>query len=263
MAPTASPGPTTNFEGKPAPEVGQIVKWNGTHWVDALGRPRDEHVKFSLPDKDVFVIDAMASPPRQLSGAGGFFQGVGTILYTMAVNPVSGKVYVANTDANNMDRFEGPGTFAGHSLRGHLHESRITVLTPGGGVAPRHLNKHINYNSCCAPTPNAESVRSLALPQEMAVTGQRRDALRRGAGLEQGRRVLDGAARGRHLRAERGRATSRSSGGGPTGPGPRRGPQASSSCMTRFDNAISIVNTDDAGGDGARARCTTRSRRAS
>ena len=130
-------GPATNRQGVPAPEVGEIVRWNGAHWVDTLGRSRDDFVKFSLPDKDVFVLDAMADPPHQLAGPAGFFQGVGTILYAMVVNPRSGKIYVANTDANNADRFEGPGIFAGHSLRGHLHESRITVLTPGGGVASR------------------------------------------------------------------------------------------------------------------------------
>jgi len=164
-------GPTTNHEGRAAPEVGTIVKWNGAHWVDSAGRVRDQLVKLALPDKDVFVLDAMANPPRQIAGAGGVFQGVGTILYSMVVNPVNGKVYVANTDANNADRFEGPGIFAGHSLRGHLHESRITVLAPGGGVAPRHLNKHIDFAHCCAPSPNPESVKSLALPQGMAVTG--------------------------------------------------------------------------------------------
>ncbi len=37
-------------------------------------------MKLALPDKDVFVLDAMANPPRQLPGAGGFFQRVGTIL---------------------------------------------------------------------------------------------------------------------------------------------------------------------------------------
>jgi DNA-binding beta-propeller fold protein YncE len=171
FGPDGVPGPATNAEGRPAPETGAIVKWNGSHWVDALGRPRDQYVKLSLPDKDVFVINAMADPPRQLPGAGGSFRGVGTILYSMAVNPANGKVYVANTEANNAARFEGPGTFAGHTLRGHLHESRITVLSPGGGVAPRHLNKHIDYGSCCAPAPNDENARSLALPQGMAVTG--------------------------------------------------------------------------------------------
>src|SRR5436305_8011276 len=177
FGPDGAPGPTTNAEGRPAPDIGTIVKWNGSHWVDALGRNRDQYVKLSLPDKDVFVLDAMANPPQQLAGAAGFFQSVGTILYTMTVNPVNGKVYVANTDANNADRFEGPGIFAGHSLRGHLHESRITVLSPGGNtggpsrVAPRHLNKHIDYSKCCEPIPNPESERSLAFPQGMAVTG--------------------------------------------------------------------------------------------
>src|SRR3954468_17049483 len=171
FGPDGAPGPSTNAEGRPAPDVGTIVKWNGSHWVDALGRTRDQYVKFSLPDKDVFVLDAMANPPHQLPGASGFFQTVGTILYSMVVNPVSGKVYVANTDANNLEMSEGPGISAGHSLRGHLHESRITVLTPGGGVAPRHLNKHIDFGRCCAPIPNAENGRSLALPQGMGVTG--------------------------------------------------------------------------------------------
>jgi DNA-binding beta-propeller fold protein YncE len=170
FGPTGVAGPATNHEGKPAPEVGEIVTWNGSHWVNTVGVPRDRFVKFSLPDKDVFVIDAAANPPHQVSGQAGFFQHVGTILYSMVVNPANGKVYVANTDANNTERFEGPGTFAGHSLRGHLHENRITVLTPGGGVAPRHLNKHIDFSQCCAPVPNPENARSLALPQGMAVT---------------------------------------------------------------------------------------------
>src|SRR3954454_10283208 len=47
-------GRATNAEGRPAPEVGVIVKWNGTHWVDSLGRTRDHLVKLSLPDKVVF-----------------------------------------------------------------------------------------------------------------------------------------------------------------------------------------------------------------
>src|SRR4051794_27458423 len=68
FGPDGVPGPTTNAEGRPAPETGAIVKWNGAHWVDALGRSRDPYVRLSLPDKDVFVLDAMANPPRQLSG---------------------------------------------------------------------------------------------------------------------------------------------------------------------------------------------------
>jgi DNA-binding beta-propeller fold protein YncE len=237
-----APGPTTNAEGRPAPEVGTIVKWNGSHWVDPLGRTRDQYVRFSLPDKDVFVLDAMANPPRQLAGTAGFYQGVGTILYTMAVNPVNGKVYVANTDANNLDRFEGPGTFAGHSLRGHLHESRITVLSPGGGgVAPRHLNKHIDYNHCCEANPNPENDRSLAFPQGMAVTHD-------GATLYVAALGSDkvGVFSTAQLEADTFVPSTASqvpvSGGGPTGLVLDE-ERKQLYVMTRFDNGISVVDT--------------------
>ncbi|HWU89324.1 MAG TPA: beta-propeller fold lactonase family protein [Kofleriaceae bacterium] len=241
FGPGGAPGPATNFQGDRAPEVGTIVKWNGAHWIDPLGRRRDEPVKLSLPDKDVFVLDAMANPPRQLPGATGFFQGVGTILYSMIVNPSNGKVYVANTEANNHDRFEGPGIFAGHSLRGHLHESRITVLGPGRQVAPRHLNKHIDYRSCCAPLPNAESARSLALPQGMAVTGN-------GATLYMAALGSDkvGVFSTAQLEADTFVPSVASqipvSGGGPTGLvlDETRGQLV---VMTRFDNGISIIDT--------------------
>jgi DNA-binding beta-propeller fold protein YncE len=241
FGPDGAPGPTTNFEGRPAFEIGTIVKWNGSNWVDLLGRSRSQFVRFSLPDKDVFVLDAMANPPRQMPGAGGFFQGVGTILYTMTVNPANGKVYVANTDANNLARFEGPGTFAGHTLRGHLHESRITVLSPGGTVAPRHLNKHIDFDSCCAPTPNAESAKSLALPQGMAVTGNGATLYVAALGsdevgifstaqLENNTFVPSAAS---HIPV---------SGGGPTGLILDEG-RKQLYVMTRFDNGISILDT--------------------
>lgn len=93
------PEPNTNYDGIPQPEVGLIVRFNGTHWVDELGRPWDTKVRFSLPDKDVFVIDATANPPVQFAGSAGFYSGVGTVLFNMITNPVSGKVYVSNTEA--------------------------------------------------------------------------------------------------------------------------------------------------------------------
>src|SRR5262249_8885261 len=152
------------------PDLGLIVKFDGTHWKDEIGRNWDEQVMFSLPDKDVFVLDATADPPAALPGPAGFRTGVGTVLYNMIVNPVNGKVYVSNTDAHKEERFEGPGTFAGHSVRGRFAENRITILGAGGAVTPRHLNKHINYDRCCAPIPNDENAKSLALPTGMAIT---------------------------------------------------------------------------------------------
>ena len=166
--PSRKAPPYTNFEGTPQPQTSYVVQFDGTHWVDEAGSTFDDLPRLSLPDEDVFVLDATANPPQQVSG--GFYTGVGTILYNMAVNPVSGKVYVSNTEARNVHRFEGPGVFAGHSVRGHVVENRITVLGTNGSVSPIHLNPHIDYASCCAPVPNAESEKSLAFPTGMVVS---------------------------------------------------------------------------------------------
>ncbi len=157
------PPPATAVGGIPAPPVGLILKFDGQHWVDQLGNARDAEVNFTLPDKDVFALDANANPPAQKA----LFTGVGTVLFNMAVNPVSGKVYVSNTDANNFQRFEGNDVFGGvGSVRGHNVESRITVLD-GTKVTPHHLNPHIDFSHDGNPS---EAAKSLAFPIEMAVT---------------------------------------------------------------------------------------------
>lgn len=165
--------PSTRIDaaGEAQPETSLIVKYDGTHWLDELRRTWDHVVPFALPDKDVFVINAMADPPAPVPGAAGYFSGVGTVLFNMAVNPATGRVYVSNTEALNHARFEGHGLRLGrdHTVQGHLHESRITVLDETG-VRPRHLNKHIDYKQCCMPLPNAENSKSLAQPMDMVVT---------------------------------------------------------------------------------------------
>jgi hypothetical protein len=72
---------------------------------------------------------------------------------------------VSNTDANNMDRFEGFGT---PNLRGELHKARISILSGTSTVATRHLNKHIDYAPAVAPL--AVNQASLGIPTDMAIT---------------------------------------------------------------------------------------------
>jgi len=164
------PGPVVNAEAISQPSVGLVVKYDGQNWVDGIGRQWDDHVKFSLPDKDVFVIDADAETPHQVINGVSEYSGVGTIIYNLAVNPVTGKVYASNTEALNENRFAGEGVFAGQTVRGHFSENRISVLDASGNVDVRHLNKHIDYSQCCAPVPNAENTNSLALPTGMEVS---------------------------------------------------------------------------------------------
>jgi DNA-binding beta-propeller fold protein YncE len=171
------PAPRDNFEHVVGPDVGLIVKYRegpdgSVHWLDKLDRIWDDAIRFSLPDRDVFTIDADADPPVARQGS---YSGVGTVLFNLAVNPVSGKIYVSNTDAQNDTRFEGSGEYAYQesglrTVRGHIVESRITILNGAAPPASRHLNKHIDYSHCCDPTPNAESAKSLAFPTSMAVS---------------------------------------------------------------------------------------------
>jgi hypothetical protein len=115
-------------------------------------------VRFSLPDEDVFAIGV---DDLQVSAS---FSGVGTIVFGLAVQPGTGKVFATNTDANNLTRFEGRGEHASSTVLGHLHESRITVIDPArAAVSPVHLNTHINYDHCCERVPG-ENERSFAFP---------------------------------------------------------------------------------------------------
>src|SRR5207249_12306513 len=129
--------------------------------------------------------DASPAAPGPPATGTQFFGGVGTILFNMIANPVTGKVYVTNTEARNEIRFEGPGTVAANveaakpgttggppfTVRGHLHEARVTVLDPTSGVVrPRHLNKHLDTASRYAQPGLAAKVDSLATPVGMAIT---------------------------------------------------------------------------------------------
>src|SRR5881628_2658399 len=64
VMPGGLPPLNTNFQGTQGPETGLIVKFNASsgHWEDRAGRDWSAAVRFSLPDDDVFAIDANATP---------------------------------------------------------------------------------------------------------------------------------------------------------------------------------------------------------
>ena len=165
-APGGVPGPRTNHAGRRAPEVGVLAQEDpeSKTWRDALGRDWSEAVRFDLPDLDVFALNA---DTLEVETA---WAGVGTVLYNLAVHPISGDVYVTNTEARNMRRFSGPGVFGGSTVQGHLHEARVSILRRDASGAPtvtvRHLNKHIDYDQRPATGPVRRA--SLATPTGMA-----------------------------------------------------------------------------------------------
>ncbi|WP_422444403.1 MULTISPECIES: YncE family protein [unclassified Endozoicomonas] len=159
-------GPHASVDGAEAPETGVIVRYNGESWVDGDGIMRDGKVRFSLPDKDVFAIDAGANP-AEVTGS---WSGVGSVILNMAVNPATGAVYASNTEALNDIRFEGPGERS-TTVRGRFVKNQVTVIQDDS-VSSVHLNEHIDFSLPMGQSVSAsDKERSLAQPMSMAVTG--------------------------------------------------------------------------------------------
>ena len=233
--------PFNAADGTQQPGTGLIVQFNGTNWLDG-GDPRtgvapqvwNNRVKLNLPDYDVFAIDTTGTLP-QVTGR---ISGVGTTLFNLAVNPRTGVVYVSNTEALNRTRFEGPGSRSS-TVRGHFAESRITVLS-GSSVAPRHLNKHItSYNSSVGTA--AERALSLATPLEMAVTADGSTLFLVAMGSNKLARFTTSQLEANTFTPAAANQLTLS-GGGPTGVVLDEA-RARAFVLTRFDNGISVVNT--------------------
>jgi len=233
--------PFTSADGAQQPRTGLIVQFNGQNWVDSgdpiTGTPPkvwNNRVKLSLPDYDVFTIDTSGSTPRVI----GQVSGVGTTLFNMAVNPANGKVYVSNTEALNLTRFEGPGTRS-TTVRGHFVESRITVVS-NGQAQPRHLNKHItSYNQPLGT--EQERALALATPLGMAVTSDGEQLFLAAMGSNKLARFDTTELESGSFQPSAGNQLVLS-GGGPTGVVLDEA-RNRAYVLTRFDNGISVVNT--------------------
>ena len=157
--------PGVNADGEPQPWTSMIVKYdrNSGQWRDSKDRNFSNGVRFNLPDLDVFAIDTETLNEKAS------YAHVGTTLFNLAVNPENGEVYVSNTEANNVTRFEGPGNFAGSTVQGNIAKSRITVISPVDKVVkPRHLNRHIDYSNLKENGKNKHA--SLSTPTQLAIS---------------------------------------------------------------------------------------------
>ncbi|MEZ5963027.1 MAG: hypothetical protein R3F56_04185 [Planctomycetota bacterium] len=139
------PPPPTNVNLPPAPPQGILVRaddpqWSGVHGV-------------KLRDIDVVEIDAATLSVRRT------YSGVGTNLQQMALRPGTTELWVANTEARNLVRFEP-------ALRGHAVDNRVTKVVTGAAasVLPIDLNPGIDYGRL--PNPPALST-ALAQPMDL------------------------------------------------------------------------------------------------
>jgi len=138
----APPQPSPTNTSLPAPpQVGLIVDAKDPNWTSV--------VRYTVPDNDVVEINAGTLAVTR------YFSRVGTVNLGLAVQPTTGTLYVANTEARNLVRFEP-------SLRGHIVDNRVTRITTGStpAITAVDLNPGLDYSVL----PNA-SARSTALAQ--------------------------------------------------------------------------------------------------
>jgi len=112
----------------------------------------DTRVPFVVLDHDVAEISVETlQVTRTLSGAG-------TLLFDLALRPGTSELWVANTDARNLVRFEPV-------LRGHIADNRITRFNLASGVSSfLDLNPDVDYATL--PNPTARE-RALAQPTSL------------------------------------------------------------------------------------------------
>ena len=131
----------------PAPAQGIIIQAIDPAW--------SKRVTYTMPDNDVVAINTSSLTIN------GYFSGVGTINLGLAVQPSTGNLYVTNTDALNLIRFET-------NLNGHFVNNRVTKVTPGGTVTAYDLNPTVVYSG--VPDPGSLAV-ALAQPAGIVFDG--------------------------------------------------------------------------------------------
>jgi YVTN family beta-propeller protein len=134
--------PPINPDLPPPPPVSLIVAATNPTWTT--------DIPFTMPDNGVVAINTGASP-----SVAGYYSNVGTVNLGLAVNPITGDLFVANTAALNLTFFEP-------NLRGHWVNNQLThIQVSTGQVTPFNLNPTINYG--VLPNPQALST-ALAQP---------------------------------------------------------------------------------------------------
>lgn len=141
----APPQPPAVNITNPPPKVALIVDAADTNWSDVI--------RYTMPDNDVVEIDAQSLAITR------YFSGVGTVNLGLAVNPRSGDLFISNTDARNLVRFEP-------NVRGHVVDNRLTRIgIANGTVTAFDLNPGIDYSTLSNPSARAKA---LAQPTALA-----------------------------------------------------------------------------------------------
>jgi YVTN family beta-propeller protein len=129
----APPQPTDEMRADlPAPpQVSLIVDAADPTWSTGPNAP----IRFTMPDNDVVEIDTASLSITR------YFSRVGTVNFAIAVQPGSGDLFVANTDARNLTRFEP-------KLRSAFITNQVSRINITSGAVTRwDLNPGFTYTN--------------------------------------------------------------------------------------------------------------------
>lgn len=162
--------PRQNPANPPPPKSGLIVKknadgrWrddNARDWTDLVSGLNADHsgrpVGWDLPDYDLAIINTATLDVNYVSG-------LMNICMTLALNPATGHVSVAGTDALNEIRFEP-------NLNGRFARVNLGIVKPDQSEVPLivDLNSHLTY---AVPTvPQSERDKSIGDPRGIVWNG--------------------------------------------------------------------------------------------
>ena len=108
------------------PKVSLIVDATDTTWTNV--------VRYTMPDNDIAEIDTTSLTVTR------YIQRVGTVNFAIAAQPFSGDLYVCNTDARNLTRFEP-------NVRGNIVSNRVSRINlTSGAITHYDLNRGLDYS---------------------------------------------------------------------------------------------------------------------
>src|SRR5687767_2345709 len=149
----APPQPAPTNPNLPAPpQVSLIVDATNPTWTSGPNAV----IRYTVPDNDVAEIDTDTLAVTR------YFKRVGTVNFALAVRPNSGDIYVCNTDARNLTRFEP-------NVRGNLVSNRVSrISVTNGAVTHFDLNPAIDYSAM----PNLAALSNALAQPTSIVFGQ-------------------------------------------------------------------------------------------
>ncbi|MSU58864.1 MAG: hypothetical protein EXS35_11985 [Pedosphaera sp.] len=136
--------PPMNTNLPAPPRAALIVDATNSTWFPS-------YIKYNMPDNDVVEIDVATMTTNR------YFSRVGTVNFALAIQPGSGDLFVANTDARNLTHFE-PG------VRGFFVTNRVSRVNITSG-ALTHFDLNAGYN----PTNFTLLEKTNALAQPTAI----------------------------------------------------------------------------------------------